>query len=285
MSVVKQRQKRRYSILLSFFVVFPSFAQPAPHPFTVYAFIPWHHQQLGELPPVLKAYGLHPIKIIYEERYMQDGKLDPDKLKAIAKEAMLEPDVPVSFDVERGNRFHPETVIPHIHRLLSLYRSYHPKAMLGIYGTIPQNTYAWKSSTADYEKLNNKYQPLVADLDFVSPVLYNYDGNDFKAWSKSARYNMALAKKYASGKPIIPFISPTIRMGTHNLVKKGSIVLPLSETAMRKRLTLLYELGASGCILWTSSQERTYEGAIPQFDPKKSWGKAVIQFVRKFEQE
>ena len=91
---------------------------------------------------------------------------------------------------------------------------------------------------------------------------------------------MELAKKYTPLKPVIPYISPVVRLGSSNKAKNGNLVEALSEEEMRERLQALFILGASGCIIWASSQDRTEDGQIPQFDPDKGWGKAVVEFTK-----
>lgn len=254
-----------------------------PAKFTIYAFIPWTSQKFdnyAKLSNYLNSFGIRPIRVIYENDFFTQGEIDPQKLRKIAEETVANPNIPISFDLEFGDRFKPETVIPRIESLLRYYHAYQPKALVGIYGTIPQNTYSWKPTISTYDRLNDQYMSLVNLVDFLSPVLYNYDGNNFSAWLKSAKYNINAAKQYASKKPIIPFISPIIRVGETKLVKKGHLVEELDEIAMRERLQALYALGASGCIIWASSQDRTKDGQIPSFDPNNAWGKAVVEFIK-----
>jgi len=271
-------------ILFFFITVEPQAKSLEFRKFTVYAFIPWknkhpddHYKQFDE---DLISYGIHPIKVIYEDYYLTEGKVDYSKIKKIAESAASEPDIPVSFDTEFGNRFRPETVIPKVQEILQSYRSFAPKALVGVYGTIPQTTFSWKPTISSYDKLNEKYKLLINFVDFLSPVLYNYDGNDLQAWLKSANYNINAANKHAPDKPIIPFISPIIKIGDTDLIKKGNIIEELSEESMAKRLQILYDLGASGCIIWASSQDRTKDGQFPAFNPEKDWGKAVVEFIK-----
>ena len=252
-------------------------------PFTVYVFVPWFNAQFDDAKQrkdYFNYLGIKPIKVIYEAGFYTQGKVDPHKIRQIALESRADPDTPISFDFEMGNRFRPETVIPDITKILHYYRDFDSKARVGIYGTIPQNTYAWHSLIAAYDALNWRYKPLADWVDFLSPVLYNYDGDDFESWFKSAQYNVAAARDIASEKPIIPYISPNIRLGETNLVKQGHVIKELSEKAMAKRLQALYNLGASGCIIWSSSQDRTQDGQKQTFTPHQGWGRAVVEFIR-----
>jgi hypothetical protein len=262
---------------LSFIITVDLQAQSTTlHPFTVYAYIPWPNTTSD----ILSTFGIKPIKVVYELRFLTQGNIDQLKIKQLAEETIIEPDIPISFDIELGNRFKPETVIPIIQTILVAYHSYKPKALVGIYATVPQNTYGLNVTNYSYDKLNAKYASLSEHVDFISPSLYNYNGHDIQSWFKSAQYNMREAKKYASNKPIIPYISPIYRLGSSNDVKNGTIVEELDEKAMQKRLQMLYDLGAAGCIIWVSSQDRKENGQILQFAHDSGWGKAVVEFIK-----
>lgn len=96
--------------------------------------------------------------------------------------------------------------------ILSIYHRYNSVTPVGVYATAPQNTYAWKPNIARFEELNEKYQSIAEQVDFLSPVLYNYEGADTEAWKRAAAYNITAAKKYKTGKPILPYMTVTIRL-------------------------------------------------------------------------
>lgn len=244
--------------------------------FVVYAYIPWANASN------LLTYGIQPIDVIYEKNLFTNEKMDARKIKKLASEMSLKKTRLVSFDMEFGNRFKPETVIPTIRAVLKMFHNYNLTNPIGIYAVIPQNTYGVRPIGAfkyAYEKLNNNYSMLINDVDFISPSLYNYGISDYKVWLENASFNISIAKKMTS-KPILPYISPIITVGSTVLVKDGHLVKELSEAEMAEKLSALYHLGASGCILWASSQDRTVEGQVPLFNPKKGWGKAVVDFVK-----
>ena len=256
--------------------------------FTIYAFIPWktnsntpHLRSESQLKNHLLAYNIHPIKVIYEHNYFTNGAIDPKKIKQYALLDAQERDIPVSFDMEFGNRFKPETMIPKIKAILAYYRIYNSKASVGIYATIPQNTYGHTPKNFSYNQLNHNYDVLIDEIDYISPSLYNYNGRDFSAWFENARFNIEIAKKYPLKKPIIPYISPIYNLGPSSQDSNLNQVEELSESDMAKRLQALYELGASGCIIWASSQDRTKDGKFPEFNPDRGWGRAVISFIKK----
>lgn len=247
--------------------------------FKVYAFLPLNGSDLSQS-DVLSHYGILPIDVIYENRYMTNQQIDSDKIKKIALAAVAMPSIPISFDMEFGNRFKPETVIPKIITILRYFRHYNIKSQVGIYATIPQNTYGIKPVDGMYKQLNDQYNLLINWVDYISPSLYNYEKNNFNAWLVNARFIMGIAKKYPLKKPIIPYISPIIRLGPSLEARHGHVVIELSETQMMERLEALYQLGASGCIIWTSSQDRDQMGQKLKFNPRQGWGKAVVTFIQ-----
>jgi hypothetical protein len=270
------QKKHAYFFVTSIF--FSSLAHcvnSIPKDFTVYAYIAWNN-------PIedLSSYGIEPIEVLYENRLRTDGRIDREKIQKLAEEAALTPVRPLSFDLEFGNRFEPETLMPQVQAILHTFRRFNRQNPIGLYALLPQNTYGKQSQSFSYEHLNSTYSRLKDLVDFVSPSLYNYEGRDLEAWIKTARYSLGMAKKYAPSKPILPYISPVYRLGPAAGVKNGHVIVELGEEEMRQRITALYELGASGCIIWTSSQDRNEKGEKPRFSPNRGWGKAVVQFIK-----
>jgi len=255
--------------------------------FTIYEYIPYRaHVVAGETSQIpafreyLESVGIHPIDVVYDNRYLTDGKPDEKKIEAVAKQA-LATHTPVSFDTEFGNRFKPETVIPQVTEILNIYHRYNTAEPVGVYATAPQNTYAWKPDIDRFDTINDQYQPVAQLVDFLSPVLYNYEGPDTEAWKRAAIYNVAAAKKYKTGKRILPYMTVTIRLdgsGKDDATHHGNI-RTVTEAEMLTRLQTLYDLGADGCILWASSGDRTEDGKLPIFDRNSGWGKALADFA------
>jgi len=266
-----------------------SLAQNAPtHKFTIYQFIPYREHVAGsELAkvPALKDYmesvGIHPIDVVYDNRYLTNGQPDEKKIVEVATTALHHPKIPVSFDTEFGDRFHPETVIPNVTQILSIYHRINTVTPVGVYATAPQNTYAWKPDISRFDALNAQYATIAQQVDYLSPVLYNYEGADTAAWQRAAVYNMAAAKKYGTGKPILSYIGIIIRLqssGKDDSSQHGAVRM-LTESEMLARLQTLYNLGADGCIVWASSSDRTLDGKMPYFDRNSGWGKALADFA------
>jgi hypothetical protein len=279
--------KNILALMLPLFLALSVHAQEAAaKKFTIYVFLPWKVQTPdGKIDRSIKLtdyvvqFGLKPVKVIYEAAYLTNGKVDHEKIKAIAEATQAEPDSIVSFDTEFGKRFYPQTVIPEVLEILHSYRGEHPKAKVGVYATAPQNTYGWKSGIESYDGLNAKYKVVAEAVDFLSPVLYNYNRDDLDAWMKAATYNVNAAKKYGTDKPIIPYINPGY--GTPTADGNGSNpVIQFSEKEMTIRLQKLYDLGASGCIVWGSSGDRDANGKQPVFDASTGWAKALVGFAQ-----
>lgn len=259
-------------------------APVASHPFTIYVFLPWQVQLPdGKIDRSIKLsnyvahFGIKSAKVIY--RFSTDGKADHAKIEAIAEATREDPDSIVSFDTEFGQRFHPETVIPEVLEILETYRAAHPKAKVGVYATVPQNTYGWKPGIESYDALNAKYKPVADAVDFLSPGLYNYNGDDLDAWKKAATYNLEAARKYGGDKPIIPYITPAYSAPKVSGGETNSLA-HLSEAEMTARLQALYDLGAAGCIVWGSSGDRDASGKQPVFDARTGWSKALVTFAK-----
>lgn len=276
-------------LLFTVGMVFPCPAQTSAKKFTIYEFIPYREHvagsEIARIPPLdqyLETLGIHRIKVIYLERFMTNDQPDEKKIETIAKSAIGSPNVPVSFDTEFGDRFHPETVIPRVSAILSIYHRYNTVTPAGVYATAPQNTYAWKPDISRFDSLNESYRSIAQQVDFLSPVLYNYEGPDIEAWKRAAVYNISAAKKYQTGKRILPYISVIIRLqssGKDDDSQHGAI-RTLTEAEMLTRLQTLYDLGADGCIVWASSGDRTLDGKVPVFDRNSGWGKALADFAK-----
>ena len=245
--------------------------------FTVYAYIPWAGTDS------LLTYGIKPISVIYEKNYLTNGVVDREKIKKLALSHSAESHIPVSFDTEFEQPGQTKKFVAQIKEIITEYRHYNAKALVGLYATIPKNTYGKIPPSYLYQQANSVYDSLIDYVDYISPSLYNYKGHDLSSWVINARFNLQTAKQYEPSKPIIPYISPVFRQGASSYATNGHLVELLDEDEMSKQLAALKKLGASGCIIWASSQDRTQDGKMPQFDPNNGWGKAVVEFIRELE--
>jgi hypothetical protein len=277
------------SLFLTATLCSPCLAQSPARKFTIYEYIPYETHVAGSeisaTPPLkqyLESVGIYRIDVVYLPRFMTNGKPDAKKIEAIAKAALATPGIPVSFDTEFGNRLRPETVVPGSTEILNIYHRYNKVTPAGVYGTAPQNTYAWKPNIGHFDELNQRYASIANLVDFFSPVLYNYEGADTAAWQRAAVYNVAAAKQYNTGKPVIPYINIGIVLNPGQKTNKtGPVpVRMLTEAEMQTRLQTLYDLGASGCIVWASTRFRTPDGKAPVFDRDSGWGKALVDFAQ-----
>lgn len=261
------------------------------HAFDIYGFIPWETHVNKEGITVsdfnlteqyIKQQGFKPVKVIYHKYFLTDDKPDANKIRKIAEASKLAPTVPVSFDIEIGNRFAPKTVLPIAEETLRLYHKYGGAATVGVYALLPQNTHGGKidgGKKALYIDLNKKYESIAKQVNFLSPVFYNYDQKNLDLWKKAVDFNMAEAKKYAIkyNLKIIPYVT-----STYAEKRDKYYVEQMSEKEMQQRLSYLKDAGADGVIIWESSQgfEISSNGK-PVIDFTKGWAKAVIEFQDK----
>jgi hypothetical protein len=240
--------------------------------------------------------GLQPINLVYASKYIDvkglDAEVNEDKLRSIARDA--NPALPVSLDAEEWDklRFNPDALAPNgksiLKNLIDVVRTFkqtNPATKVGLYGEVPQNTYGFSDATTSiYDKLNLKYLNLAAEVDFYSPSLYNYehyDGSEIadRRWSLAAEYAIHSCKLMDNinhtNKSILAYLSP----GWMSADKKQSY---LNYEQMMFRLETLKRLGASGCILWLSSEAKesnSNENLV--LDPNTGWLKAAVEFAHK----
>lgn len=254
--------------------------------FEIYGFIPYssrieNDKIINGKPSDLwfRNLGIRPIKLVYEDKLLdvsadasrkQDSPINIEKIMRVAKESDRSGVVMVSLDLESWNRFSSETPARFL-KVLQVFRSVNPHAKVGLYSTVPQNTYVWhEEKHLPYDKQNEKYSAVADAVDYYSPSLYNYSLDDFESWKQGAKYNVEAARKYSNSKKIFPYVTPEVNYG-------GEIKW-LSYEEMLGRLKVLKELGVDGCIIWTSSRSREASGKRPALDPQNGWLKAVIDF-------
>lgn len=255
--------------------------------FTLYGFIPWEQhvtekgeniKDFAETKNYLSKQGIKPIKVIYHRHFLtNDDVPDPVKIKKIADESKFSPEIPISFDIEKGDNFKPNTVLPIAEKTLDLYHKFGGAAPVGVYALLPQNSYGARRLSNEeakktYTDLNKKYESIAKKVDFLSPVFYNYDKKDIDLWKKSASFHMAESRKYAKkyNLKIIPYIT-----STYTQRKEKFYVEQMTEKDMQERLNYLKNAGADGVILWESSEAYEHNGKKPVLDFTHGWAKAL----------
>ncbi|MFK3720624.1 hypothetical protein ACI2J9_13725 [Pseudomonas fulva] len=256
------------------------------HAFEVYGFIPYdyrvQHGELVEGRPSSEWFenlGIHSIDVVYERRMInvvvdKMGKksfvLNRDMMKDVGLGKGRKKTTIVSLDLESWDRFDTQTPTRLLETIQS-FRKVNNDTPLGLYATVPQNTYIWQADKKDqYDQLNSKYASVADAVDYFSPSLYNYSKDDYAGWLDGAKYNIAAAKKYSKEKKVIPYITPEIW--------EDGYTRWLSYDEMKKRLQALKDLGVDGCIVWASSRSRSLTGEKPALDPGFGWFKAVTEF-------
>lgn len=260
--------------------------------FDVYQFVIWKNyiDDKGQLKTDQKGLqnyfaknNLKPVKVIYHNRFLTKGQPDEEKIKIIANATKANPSIPVSFDIEVGDKFKPETLLPIVSKTLDLYHKHGGKAPVGVYGIVPQNIFAnetFNSATKQkYTALNKQYEEVAKKVDFLSPVLYNTWITDFNQWKARIDFQMSESQKYAKkyNLKIIPYISGTYL--DKGFFKNG-IIHPLSESEMNQRLGYIKNQGVDGVIVWEGSTATLKNGERPTYDKNKGAYKVITQYAK-----
>jgi hypothetical protein len=255
--------------------------------FNVYAFIVYAGYMQGgtevkasnkQLREYLYTLGINEMDLLYEQKMLdypagdkENGVPNNTRIDSLALEAKGFKDIPVSLDLEGWKRFDTIKTPQRMLDVISRFKKINKTSKVGLYATVPQNTYAYAPNISRYDKVNKAYAKVAAAVDYYSPSLYNYD-IDTVAWNKSAVYNMLACKKYGfTDKPIMPYITPEVNL-------KGEKRM-LTYDEMMNHLQTLYSLGASGVLIWTSSGTRDAQGNRLYIDANSGWLKAVRDFM------
>jgi len=276
----------------SVLTVFAGYAQQkhqAGKPFKVYAFIPYAGYiqggkavpaKFGQLQDYLATLGIAKYNLIYESRITDypdgnktHGVINRSKLDPLAKLASAEPGIIVALDLEGWNRFDTLHTPAKLLDAINAFKETDPAAQVGLYATVPQDTYGYPKDTALYNRLNKAYRSVAAAVDYFSPSLYNYKTADNEEWKKGVVYNLGACRKYGyPDKKILPYITPEIKVNNERRL--------LDYSEMLYRLQTLYDLGADGCLIWGSSGMRDAAGNRIIVNENEGWLKAVKDFLK-----
>ncbi|RKR80125.1 hypothetical protein BDD43_0220 [Mucilaginibacter gracilis] len=275
------------SLMLACCGGFAQKSKSAKHRFTVYGFIVYAgYSQNGsnvkasykQLQQYLLQYGVNTMDLIYEQKVLdyptgdkKNGIPNIARIDSLSQQALGFKDVLVSLDLEGWNRWDTVKTTARMIETINYFKKVNSKSKVGLYATVPQNTYAYSENINRYDKINKGYAGVAAAVDYFSPSLYNYDA-DTVNWNKTALYNINACKKYNyPDKPILPYITPEVD-------NKG-VKSMLTYDEMMSHLQTLYKLGANGCLLWTSSGMRYANGQKVYVDVNSGWMKAVKDFI------
>lgn len=263
--------------------------------FTIYSFVPfWYHidksgkkiDGYSQAQQALYRVGTKQIKVLYENQFLTNKKPDFEKIKKIVEDSKKNPSIPISFDIEIGNDRKPDTILPTVIDTLRLYHSLGGAAEVGVYSLLPVSTEGEMLSNEripGYQILNKKYEPIAELVDFLSPVIYNYNIRDPKIWKKIIDINMAESHKYANkyNLKIYPYITASYYFSDKDPKTGMRYVEPLTDVEMSDRLDYFKKKGADGVILWESSETRQKNGMKPLMDFRSNWAKGVADFIQK----
>ncbi|EEY75961.1 hypothetical protein [Acinetobacter calcoaceticus] len=263
------------------------------HSLEVYQYIIWNQyiDETGKLISDNKKFQnflatnkLKSIRVIYHDKFLTHGRPDPQKIKMIADVSKKYPHIPISFDIEIGNKFKPQTVLPIVNQTLDLYHQYEGAAPVGVFAVLPQTVFGSESmdqmTEKKYLKLNQQYEEIAKKVDFLSPVIYNNWFRDFGEWKKRTDHQLSESKKYASkyNLKVIPYFSSSY---LDKKFFKNHIIYPLTEQEMKQRLDYIRSKNVDGIIIWDSSIGVLSNGEKPTFDINKGAAKAIIDFANK----
>lgn len=206
--------------------------------------------------------------------------LTPKKLKLLLTKLQ---NIPISFDIEVGDKFRPETVLPTVQKTLDLYHQFGGKAPVGLYGVLPQNMYGTEAlnnkQIEKYKALNQTYETISSQVNFLSPVIYNLNFRNFESWKARVDFQINEAQKYAKVHKlnVIPYFSMSYLIKHNN---KQKIIDPLSEKEMSKRLQYIKSKNVNGIIIWDTNIGTLQNLQLPIFDSQKGAAKALINFSK-----
>ncbi len=263
-------------------------AKAAKHEFNVYGFIAYAgYTQNGtdvktsydQLQQYLLTYGILNLNLIYEQRILdypggdkKNGVPNTECMDALAQAANTYPYTPVSLDLEGWIRWDTIKTPARMIEAINDFKKLNKVSRVGVYATVPQNTYGYQENINRYDKVNQGYASLAAVVDYFSPSLYNYGTADTVSWNKAAAYNINACKKYNfPDKPILPYITPEVNV--------QGVKRMLTYDEMMNHLQTLYNLGAKGVLIWTSSGMRDANGGKIYVDVTSGWAKAVTDFI------
>lgn len=284
------------SKILLFFISALFYFPINAHSTDIYQFIIWRnyidqnkkfHTNTNDFQKFLSKNGLKPINVIYHRRFLTKGKPDPDKIKKIAELSKRLPHIPISFDIEIGNKFDPKTVLPTVTQTIDLYHQFGGSAPIGVYGILPQNVFGSEqfneNTKKQYIELNKQYESIANKVDFLSPVIYNIWFKDFNEWKRRTDHHLSEGEKYARkyNLKLIPYFSSSY-------LDKGffenKIIHPLSEAEMKQRLDYIKSKNVDGIIIWDTSVGVLQNGEKPIFDANQGFGKVLLDSVKQFKE-
>jgi hypothetical protein len=252
--------------------------------FKVFDAIHYYHK------PDLTKFGLRKINLIYEPYLTRKDStnekinlIDTAKIIEKAKEALLEPDVPVSLDIESWWSIRDSVeVTKRYTEVVNVFRRYNKVSPIGFYGIGPLslNTGRWLNNN-DYEKAlkgwnfyNHLLSPTREFVNVLFPSFYIMNNLDMDTWVKDIKFCVRDARR--NNKPVYAYIWPQYYDAKTNPFFK-KFIDPKTWTFI---LETCYRL-CDGVVIWTST--------IDEHKARINWGdsgmrpfwKATKKFMKK----
>jgi hypothetical protein len=237
--------------------------------------------------PSLREYDVHPLSILYEDRFWPPGSphsdLPPEELvRSLAKHVRITPE-PVVIDIERwplkGNDSTVRSTIGKILLLLSWLRSEAPNVKLGFYGTLPLPDY-WRairdsasSEHRSWQRDNDRLDDIGDRVDALFPSIYTFYP-DRQGWVEYAVAQLTEARRKAKGKPVYAFLWPQYHES--NFLAG---LWPLEPDYWELQLNTVYQY-ADGVVIWGGWGSQGPEA----WDEEAPWWQVTQRFLRRIHQ-
>jgi hypothetical protein len=230
--------------------------------------------------PSLQAYGIRPLRVVYEaemwETFKKDSTLpDQSRVREIAAR-LFTGDIPVVIDIEHwqltGN---DENVVrdslARYSQVLARFRESAPGVKFGFYGHPPIPDY-WramdgrgKNESLLWKAENDRIQALADAVDALFPSLYTFY-RDRDGWVKYARAQIAEARRLGKGKPVYVFLWPQYHESNHFL---GLDYIPQDYWQLDLETARKY---ADGIVIWGGYRQK--------WDENAPWWTVTKRFMR-----
>jgi hypothetical protein len=269
-----------------------SFAQNSENTISSRSFVIYNQIHYLHTPTDLSADGLSSSIIHYPKSFLDSIPNDPkrtgnpnsdskvinaDKLIALAKDdATKSAKNIVILDIEAWSYSASamSQTLADFKKVINIYRTNNPGAILGFYGAFPQTKWSWSGIATDtqykqWQAVNDQLAPIVPLIDYFAPDLYRYStASTLLEWKQYAQANLNEIKRYNSKAHAYAFLMPQIKGG----------FIPYDD--WKFQLDELYNMGYDGVIIWTDY--KGIDGKGLEFNAAKQlgWWGATIDFIK-----
>jgi len=227
--------------------------------------------------PDLTVYGLKNIDLVYENLLTRPdpanvkvNAIDTAKIINRAKMALLNPNVPVCFDIESWWSIRDTAEVTRRYKqTAAVFKKYNTVSTLGFYGIGPLNLNIsrWRTNN-DYEKAfkgwtyyNNMLTPSRQYVDVLYPSFYIINNLDMATYVKDLEFCMKDARK--NNKKVYAYIWPQY----YDYLESPYCKKFIDAATWATVLETCYRL-CDGVVIWTSTKDANNNPVI--------WGDAAM---------